>query len=304
MVENLPSVSSPLPDLDSLWNPVDPAGSEAALQALLPRVERLTGREKHYHIELLALLGRAQGAQRRMLEANATFSEAEKFLQDEPTSDLVSARIRWLLEKGRLMILEKTPSQARSCFVEAWTLAVNSSEDDLAVDLAQMMATIEPPKAQQDWISRAVQIAESSSLTKPKRWLGSLYTAQGWKLYDVRQFEKSLEIFQKALTYLKSVGTDREIFVAKWSVGKVLRAMNRTEEALTHQKALLSELGIGGPRDGRVFEELAECLQNLKRTAEAQPYFGLAYEELSKDEWIKDNAPAQLKRLKDLGKVK
>src|SRR6185312_882732 len=133
---------------------------------------------------------------------------------------------------------------------------------------------------------------------------GGLYTTLGWKLYDLRQFESSLQAFQKALSNHKVQGTPRETFVAQWSIGKVLRAMGKTEEALSIQKTLLAELGIGGERDGRLYEELAECLQTLRRTTEAQLYFELAYRELSSDEWVTDNQPLKLKRMKDLGKVK
>ena len=297
MTDNSFAAAHSSPNYDKLCDPADPASSEAALRELLPS----SGDSR---AELLTVIARVQGQQKKFADANASLAESEKLLQDPESTYRVSTRIRWLLEKGRIQNLERIPSQARNSFIEAWTLAVNSGEDDLAVDVAQMMAAIEPMKAQQDWIARAVQIAESSPQDQPKRRLGTLYAVQAWRHFDVRQYEKSLEVFQKALSHLKSNGSPREAFVAKWSVGKVLRALNRTEEALTLQKSLLSELGIGGPRDGRVFEELAECLQTLKRSAEAQPYFGLAYEELSKDEWLMDNQAGQLKRLKELGKVK
>jgi tetratricopeptide (TPR) repeat protein len=183
-------------------------------------------------------------------------------------------------------------------------LSINSAEDYFAVEIAQLLAATEPQKAQQEWISRGIEIAENSPLPKSKRWLGGLYTSLGWKLYDLRQFESSLGAFQKALRHHKAQGTSREAFVAQWSIGKVLRATGKTEEALSIQKALLAELGIGGERDGRLYEELAECLQTLKRTTEAQLYFELAFRELSADEWIRDNQPVKLKRMKDLGKVK
>ena len=291
-------------DLDSLWNPLDGAASEAAFRELLPAASHLTGKDRCFLIEVLTQIGRAQAVQRKFSESRSTLEEAEKLLKEQEAIYRVSAKIRWLLERGRLFIFEKEPSQARIAFAEAWTLAVNSGEDHLAVEVAQMMAVVEPQKTQQEWLSKAIQIAENSPQQKAKRLLGSLYTSFAWKLYDLRQFEKSLETFQKSLSHLKIHGTEREIFVAKWSAGKVLRAMNKTEDALVIQKALLSELGIGGARDGRLYEELAECLQTLQRASEAQVYFELAYRELSNDEWVTDNQPVKLKRMKDLGKVK
>lgn len=303
MTETDPNTLAKFQDLDSLWNPQDPAGSEARLRSLLDDAQALTGRDQGYRIELHAFIGRAGAQQGRFAEARASLKCAEELLGPEATYR-VSAKIRWLLEAGRLEIAMKTPSQARALFSEAWTLAINSGEDSFAVEIAQLMATIEPQKAQREWIVRAIEIAESSPSQKTKRWLGSLYTALGWRAYDLRQFEKALEIFQKALRHLNVNGTDREIFVARWSTGKILRTLGKTEEALAIQNALLAELGIGGARDGRLYEEIAECLHALKRAPEAQLYFDLAYRELSGDEWVTDNQPLRLKRMKDLGKVK
>jgi tetratricopeptide (TPR) repeat protein len=290
-------------DFDLLWNPQNLPASEAALRARYLATSGQPDSDRSANIEILALIARAESAQNRLAEAKITLQQAQTLLvQEKPLR--VSAKIRWLIESGRISILDKTPSQARTAFAEAFTLASNSGEDYLAVEVAQMIATVEPQKTQQEWIMRAIGIAEISPQMEAKRWLGTLYASLGWKLYDLRQYEKSLETFQKSLSHLKLHGSAREIFLAKWSAGKILRTMNRTEEALAIQKGLLSELGIGGAKDGRLFEELAECLHTLKRESEAEIYFDLAYRELSNDEWVTDNQPVKLKRLKDLGKVK
>jgi tetratricopeptide (TPR) repeat protein len=271
---------------------------------LLSEAQALTGSERALLIDLHSLIARSEAVQDRLTEARASLDAAEALLEDQQTAYPVSAKIRWLIEKARHHILSKTPSQAKALFSEAWTLAFNSGEDYFAVEIAQLLAATEPQKTQQEWIHRAIEVAENSPLPKAKRWLGGLYTSLGWKLYDLRQFENSLGAFQKALRHCKAQGTAREAFVAQWAIGKVLRALGKTEDALAIQKTLLSGLGIGGERDGRLYQELAECLQSLKRTAEAQLYFELAYRELSSDEWVKDNQPVELKRMKDLGKVK
>jgi tetratricopeptide (TPR) repeat protein len=304
MEESNSRIMSKFQDLDLLWNPADVKASEAAYRALLSEGQNLTGRERSYLIDLHSLIGRAEAVQEKFAEARLSLDAAEVLLEEQQAVFPVSVKIRWLIEKGRLHILAKTPSQAKGFFSDAWALSINSGEDYFAVEIAQLMATSEPQKTQQKWISHAIEIAENSPLPKAKRWLGGLYTSLGWKLYDLRQFESSLGTFQKALRHHKAQGTPREAFVAQWSIGKVLRALGKIEEALSIQKALLAELGIGGERDGRLYEELAECLQALKRTTEAQLYFELAYRELSADEWLKDNQPVKLKRMKDLGKVK
>lgn len=299
-----PLISLDLYDLDEIWRTSNAKVAEDRFRRLLQECESHASRDRSTQIEILTQIARAEGAQRRFLEAHANLARAEEILRAGQSSYRISAKIRWLLEKGRLYVLQRTPSQARPHFAEAWTLASRSGEDQLAVDAAMMLATVEPPKAQQDWLVRAIKLAEESPEPKAKELLGSLYASMGWKLFDLRKYEQALELFQKSLSHFKLRGTSRELFVARWSVGKLLRTTGKPEEALTIQNALLAELGIGGPKDGRLYEELAECLHSLKRSDEAQSYFELAYLELSTDEWIVDNQPATLKRLKELGKAK
>lgn len=301
--------SASFEDLDALFDPTDPLASEGAFRALLPDAQKLSGGERFWLVELLSLIARTEALQGRYSQAHASIKEALRILDELQADERQAAgrdtaKIRCLLESGRLHVLEKTPSQARALLSKAWALAISSGADHLAVEIAQLMAMIEPAKAQQEWIVRALEIAENSAAAKTRRRLGGLYTSLGWKLFDSRQYERSLETFQRALAHFKADGTAREVFVAQWSIGKVLRTLGRTEEALAIQQALLSELGIGGVRDGGLYQELAECLQSLKRPDEARLYFELAYREFAKDEWLTDNQPAMVKRMKELGKVK
>jgi len=298
------TTSSPLVDLDILWKPQDPAASEIMFRNFLPAARQSQDADRSHLIELLTQVARAQGAQAQYNEARATLEEAGKLLEDDASTYRVSAKIRYLLERGRLYVLEKTPAQGRVLFSQAWTLAVNSGDDFFTVDVARMMASIVPQKEQEEWLLRAIQIAEASPQEKARRWLGSLYASLGWKLFDLRQYDNALATMQKSLSHFKAFGSEREVFVARWSAGKILRQMNRLEEALALQKSLLSQLGPSDAPDGRLFEEIAECLQALRQTDEAQMYFERAYKELSSEQWLTDNQPLKLKRLKDLGKVR
>ncbi|MEK6580289.1 MAG: hypothetical protein AABZ55_13775 [Bdellovibrionota bacterium] len=303
---NLPDTEflSKIEGIEALSAEADPPVSEARLRGLLEGARDLTGQNRGHLVEILALIARTEAQQGKFSEARKSLEEADLILKEEAALAWVAPKIRWLIEKGRLNILEKTPSQARILFSEAWNLAVNSNEDFFAVELTQLMAMIEPQKVQQEWIHRGIEIAEKSKLAKAKSRLGTLYMTLGWKLYELRQFEKSTGLFERALKEFKNSEKKREAFIAEWSIGKVLRVLGKTEAALALQQRLLAELGLSGQRDGRLYEELAECLQTLKRTEEAQSYFGLAYKEFSSDEWVTDNQPVRLKRMKDLGKIK
>jgi len=297
--------SSEQQDLDLHWKSGDPAASETIYRSMLFEARQPPEKEgqRSQEIELLSLIGRSLAAQQKMEEALVCLEEAEKLLNEKNSGHKVSAQIRWLIERGRLYIQQNTPARSRPLFSQAWVLAVNSGEDFFTVDIARMMAVIEPQKAQEEWILKGIQIAEQSPQEKPKRWLGSLYSTYAWKLYDLRQYERAHETLQRSLSHFRKFGTEREIFVARWSVGRVLRQMNRTEDALTIHRALHAELGDTKSPDGRLYEELAECLHALKKSDEAQMYFELAFKELSKEQWVADSQPLKLKRLKTMGKV-
>src|SRR5258708_3583712 len=97
-------------------------------------------------------------------------------------------------------------------------------------------------------------------------------------------------------------GTAREIRIAWWCVGRILRSLQRTTEALALQQELLAAWEKGKEeQDGYVFEEIAECLLVLERASESRPYFAQAYALLSQDLWLVAQAKERLQRLKQLG---
>ena len=165
-----------------------------------------------------------------------------------------------------------------------------------------MMAIVEPPENQMDWNFRALELAEGSVEPRAKRWKGSLYNNIGWTLFESKQYDKALDMFQKALKSREEQRQTREVRIAKWCVGKTLRVLGRLKEALEIQKTLLNEYDEEGERSGYVYEELGECLLALGQAGEARRFFALAYEELSKDPWLVENEPARLGRFKELAK--
>ena len=298
--------------LDQYWDLDHPDRVEATFRDLL-RVAKEKGTTPPDHlIELLTQLARAQGMQGKLPSAETTLREAEELLALNADRCSVGARISFLLEKGRIHYLEKTPAIARPLLVEAWTLAGKHAEDFYSIEIAQLLARIEPPKVQKDWTLKALSLAEDSSSERVKQCLCTIYTTLGWHFFELRQYDKALELFKKALVRLEgelpasihpSI-TGRKIVTAKSSIGKMLRLQGRFEEALAIQQDVLAEVDRAGRKDGGIYEEMAECLSALKRTADAEVYFKLAHAELSLDEWFKDNKPERIKRLKEYGKVK
>ena len=298
-------MSSPagLPDLHSLSNLDHPEETESRTRVALEQLKSSSAFDRSEEIKLMLQLVRALGLQGKLPEAKIALAEVETLLKgsDYP----VSEKIGFLLEQGRLAVLNKTPSQALPLFSQAWELAREAHEDFYAIDAAQLMATVETQKSQKEWVRKALSVAETSTQPAAKSLLTSLYTTVGWSQYDQRQFENALVTFKQAVQSVEPSEDNRKnIIAANWAVAKTLRALGKLDEALELQKDLQVRLNQLNVRDGYVYEELAECLHTMKKPAEAEPYFALAYSELSKDAWLKDNNPARLRRLKELGKVK
>ncbi|MCC7382718.1 MAG: hypothetical protein IT384_12860 [Deltaproteobacteria bacterium] len=274
-----------------------PSSAEAGLREALASAE--TAGDLGRAIELRTQIARALARQGKLEDAEHTLRSVHKQL---PQITDAAPKLRYLLELGRVLTSKRTPSEARPLFLEAWELASARGEDFFAVDAAQMMAVIESPKQRFAWTQSALAIVQRSSDTRVQAWLGSLHQTAGWHFFHLQQLEKALESFTRALEHLGPDSTSKATIAARCSIARTLRALHRTEEALAIQRELLIELKRVRAEDGIVYEELAECLHTLRRDDEARAYFAVAYEQLSKNEWLVDNQPARLNRLKKLGK--
>lgn len=294
---------SNLSDFDKLWDYNDSEQTEKAFRELLPIAERSGNRA--YHVQLLTQIARTHSLRRAFDEAHCILDDAEALIHrfddspDDKTQTPV-ARIRYLLERGRTYNSAGDVEAARPLFVEAWELARQAGEDYHAVDAAHMLGICEPADASLLWNKRAMEAAESSDDQRAKGWLGALYNNTGWTYHDAGEYEKALELFEKGLAWRTERENPQAMQIAKWTVGRAKRSVGRTEEALTLQQTLLEEHEVSGTSDGYVYEEIAECLFALDRPDEALPYFGRAYQELSKDGWLTENEPERLERLKRL----
>jgi tetratricopeptide (TPR) repeat protein len=285
-----------LPDFDALWDYNDPGQTELKFRELIPVAEE--SGDMSYYAQLLTQIARTEGLQRKFEEAHKTLDTVEAMLTDE----MAVAGIRYLLERGRVYNSSNQPDESKPCFLEAWELGLEHGEDFYAVDAAHMLAIVEPPEKQLGWSGKAIELAEKSEDERARNWLGSLYNNTGWTYHDLKQYDKALELFEKSLKYRQEKKDEQGTRIAKWTVGRAYRSLERIEEALQIQKELEKEIEEKGiEQDGYIFEELGECLLLLKKEEEAGKYFKLAYELLSKDPWLVANEPDRLKRLKELG---
>ena len=289
--------NSNLPDLHRLWDYNDPAGTESRFRAGLAKAE--ASDDRAYHAELLTQIARAQGVQRQFDEAHRTLDEAEEMID----GDMHRARVRLLLERGRVFKSSGSADKAKPLFVRAWELASGEGIDGLAVDAAHMVATVEVGNNALKWNHKALDLTNSSSDPDAQRWMGSLCNNIGWSHHRNGDYDKALTYFEQALLHRQAQGKPDDIRIARWCIARCLRSLERVEEALAIQRELEQQIADIENPDGYVYEELAECLHVLGRTDEAKPFCRRAHELLSKDAWFVEGEAPRLARLAMLGGV-
>jgi tetratricopeptide (TPR) repeat protein len=285
-----------LPDFDALWDYQNPKQTEIKFRELIPRAKE--SGDVSYYAQLLTQIARTEGLQRKFEDAHKTLDIIEPLLTDE----LVVARVRYLLERGRVYNSSNHPDRAKPFFSEAWKLAEVNKEDFYAIDAVHMLQIIEVPEKKLEWANIAIEMAEKTTDERAKNWLGSLYNNTGWAYNGLKQYDKALEMFKKSLKWQEEKGDVYGTIIAKWTIARTYRSLDRIDEALEIQRALAKEIEQKGlETDGYVYEELGECLLLLEKKEEARKYFKIAYDFLSKNEWLKANEPERLERLKELG---
>lgn len=278
-----------LKDFDALWDYSNPAQTEQRFRKLLPGPH-----DRGWRAELLSQIARALGLQRRFDEAYRTLDRAEALLDESKPR----ARVRCLLERGRVLNTSGDPAASRALFQSAEELAREAGLDFYAVDALHMLGIVDAPERKLEWNERAIKLAEVSSDLKTRSWAASLYNNYGWSKMDLGRYEEALEAFRRASDFREAQGKPDEIRIAHWCVGRALRALGRLEEALGVQQALLAEWAGAGGEDGYVCEELGELLLELGRPDQAREHFRAAFRLLSQDAWLAEQEPARLGRLK------
>lgn len=281
----------------------DPAEIETNLRILLPRAQALE--DKSIYLQILSQIALTQAMQKNFDAAHETLNVAEKLL----TPKDYLARVRILLERGRVFMQSGNYEAARSLFEQSFELSKEHKFDYHTINAAHMMPfVVQTVEEKIKWNELAIELAEHTSLPRARAWLGSLYNNLGQAYLESHQYEKALYTFQQALVFREEEGYTPNVQVAKWAIARTLRLLNRSDEALCILLPLMEEYDLqinsgelNAPREiqlyarGLVYEELAEIY-----IAKAKFFAGLAYEGLSENEWVKKLEPKKLERLKKL----
>lgn len=288
-----------LPDFRQLWDFDDPADTERRFREILPQAEASS--DRGYHAELLTQIARTLGLQRKFDDASALLSKAEAMAGPEPSR----ARVRVLLERGRVANSSGHPEESQPFFEEAHRVAAAVNEDGLAMDALHMLGIVEKGDAAIERSLQAIALAEKSEDPKVRSWLGPLYNNTGWSYHDAERYPEALALFEKGLAVREANGDVGPIRIARYTLGRVKRSMGELEEALVIQTTIRDEIvAAGDAEDGYVHEEIGECLAALERDpVAAQEAFAKAHALLSQDTWLKENEADRLARLATLGQI-
>jgi tetratricopeptide (TPR) repeat protein len=228
-------------DIDTLWNYDLPAESEQRFHEALSRTSDDAARA-----ELLTQIARAQGLQGQYDAAHVTLDQAEAAIAPEMTR----ARLRLLLERGRVLNTSGQREASAPLFVEAYELGLAAGEEALAIDAAHMLGIVAPPYAALTWNLTALALAERATGARAQRWQGALYNNMGWAYHDAGRGTDALDAFERGQAWREAhrrgPQDDPGIRIAKWCVARELRALGRVDEALAQQLAHLAELERAG----------------------------------------------------------
>jgi tetratricopeptide (TPR) repeat protein len=289
--------------IDQLWDFTNASASEVRfLEAI-----RSTHDPAHA-LELQTQVARARGLCEAYTDGHCTLDAAESALAElGDDARFAPARVRCLLERGRLFNSSNQRAKAVPLFEQAFNSARRINNDHLAIDAAHMIAIVHDLDGRaaeaMEWNGRALRMAEQSSQPRARQWRGSLHNNIGWTLHARGDFATALTHFEDALRCRREQGEMRDTRIAIWCVARCLRSLGRCREALLMQQSLADEIHQAGAKeDGFILEELGECFLALDRRQEAAAHFLRALEVLSQDEPFAQREAARLARLSSLAR--
>jgi len=246
--------------LRPLWNFDDLDRSERRLRAQLDQEESDAGRA-----EILTQLARIEGLRTDFDGCERLLQEAETLACNEPV-----ARVRIDLERGRKLRSSGEAEASVPFFEAAFERARRGGEPFLAGDAAHMVAIADPDNLL-EWTERGLELADSEP--EAAYWAGPLLNNLGCHHFETGDYDAALTAFERALEARERDSENPEqVEIARYAVGKTLRALGRPAEAVT----LLQQCVANSEPDPYFHEELAETYRALGRDDEAREHAEVA----------------------------
>ena len=194
------------------------------------------------------------------------------------------ARARIDLERGRLRRSSGDRDRALPLFESAFAIALEADRPFVAADAAHMAALAAPDRSGfVAWTERGVALADEHA--EASYWLGPLLNNLGWEYYGAGEYAQALDVFERALAARERTPENPEpTALARYAVGKALRALGRSEEAIPLLEQAVAWADGAGHPDGWYYEELAEEYAAAGRLDEAGEQAKLAIPLLEADD--------------------
>ena len=251
--------------LRGLWDFDDLESSEERFRA------RLDVEPGGASAELLTQLARVEGLRGDFDAGEKLVDEAESLASE---SEIARARVD--LERGRLRRSSGNGEAALPLFESAYATALRAGAYFIAADAAHMAAlAASEHEGFVVWTERGVALAEEHE--GASYWLGPLLNNLGWEHYEAGRYGDALDAFERALVAReRDPGNADGLALARYAVGKALRALGRSEQAIPHLEQAVARAESTGRPNGWYHEELAEEYAAVGRAADARAQAQLA----------------------------
>jgi tetratricopeptide (TPR) repeat protein len=245
--------------LRPLWNFDDLDATEQRFREQLELEKSDNGRA-----EVMTQLARVAGLR-------GDFEEGDRLL-DEATAlgrESADAQAYIDLERGRVRRSSGDPAAALPLFESAFAEALRAEQFFVAVDAAHMAALAAADREGfLAWTQRGIDLAEERD--GASYWLGPLLNNLGWEYYEAADYVLALDAFEQALRAReRDPANASAIELARYAVGKTLRALDRTQEAIPLLEQAVAWAEREGKPDGWFHEELAEEYAAVGRPEDA-----------------------------------
>jgi tetratricopeptide (TPR) repeat protein len=248
--------------LRPLWDFDDLDATERRFREQLVLEESDAGRA-----EVMTQLARVAGLR-------GDFEEGDRLLDDAiahgPESAVAQAYVD--LERGRLRRSSGDPAAALPLFESAFAEALRADQHFVAADAAHMAALAAADReGVLAWTQRGIDLAEGRE--GAYYWLGPLLNNLGWEYYEAADYALALEAFERALRAReRDPANASAIEIARYAVGKTLRALGRAQEAIPLLEQAVAWAEREGSPDGWFHEELAEEYAAVGRLEHAREH--------------------------------
>jgi tetratricopeptide (TPR) repeat protein len=204
--------------LRPLWDFDDLEASEQRFRAQFEQESSDAGRA-----EVLTQIARVHGLRDDFESSARTLDEAEALAGSSAT-----ARVRIDLERGRIHRSSGDSEAALPLFEAAFARACEASDYYLAGDAAHMCAlAAEDRQAMEEWTQRGLELGEREA--DAGYWAGPLLNNLGWAYYDSGEYERALELFERALEVReRDPANQAAIAHAREALETALTAVGRT----------------------------------------------------------------------------